>query len=215
MTSPLIVFDLDGTLSDSQQAIVSTFQAVAPALRADDITPMIGLSLDKMFARLVPGGDVPALVAGYRAAYLEHDARHTKLFPGIASMLFALQGRGLRLAVATSKRQRGAEASVGRLGITGHFDLIVGDAPERRGKPHPDMLEHVLRTLGADPQDAIMVGDTTFDLQMARAAGVYAIGVSWGMHGAARLAPFGPVASDATGLHGLISRQLWISRQQS
>lgn len=208
MSTPLAVFDLDGTLSNSQRAIVSTFQEVAAqhgeGLDTASVVGLIGLPLDVMFPRLLPGRDVAALVAAYRAAYLRHDAEHTRLFDGVLGVLERLRAAGWRLAVATSKRQAGAEASVTRLGIRDRFALIIGDSPERPSKPHPAMLEHVLSTLETPASDAVMIGDTTFDLEMARSAGVASVGVGWGMHGPARLAPFGPVAEDAEALLALI-----------
>ena len=208
MSTRLAVFDLDGTLSDSQRAIVSTFQEVAArhdvALASARVVELIGLPLEVMFSRLMPGRDTPALVAAYRGAYLRHDAEHTRLFEGVPGVLDRLQASGWRLAVATSKRQSGAEASVTRLGIRERFSLVTGDVPERRSKPHPDMLQHVLSTLRVEPSQAVMIGDTTFDLQMAQAAGVAAIGVSWGMHGPERLAPYGPVAQTPEALAALV-----------
>jgi len=185
----LVVFDFDGTLSDSRTSIIKTFQHACIELgtlvpQPEDIATRIGLPLVQMFEELVPDGPNAALVLGYREAYVAIDRLHTTLFPGVHSLLGHLPGL---LAIATSKSQSGAEASVGRSGLTPHFDLIVGHDTVARPKPNPDMLEYICAALDVAPSEAVMVGDTTFDLEMADNAGMRAIGVAWGMHGSARL----------------------------
>ena len=192
----LIIFDFDGTLSDSKTSIVLTFQHACRALgypvpEPGIIAPLIGLPLVEMFPRSLPPtssrsalseGQIDALVQAYRDAYIPIDREHTRLFDGVEAMLTSL-GQS-KLAIATSKTQSGANASLTRSGLFPHFDLIVGHDTVARPKPNPDMIEHVLRELGVAPDKAVMVGDTHFDLEMADAAGVRAVGVSWGMHGA-------------------------------
>lgn len=195
----LIVFDLDGTLADSRAAIVATFQQAArqhalPPPPPEAVTALIGLSLEIMFPRLYPDYPHPErLVAAYRSGYRANDAVHTRVFDGALQTLDRIRATHHRTAIATSKRQDGAQHTVGRLGLREHVDLIAGDVPERPGKPHPAMLQYVLSTLNVAPERAVMVGDTTFDLEMARAAGVDAIGVAWGAHGPERLSPLAPV----------------------
>ncbi|MCP4808352.1 MAG: HAD family hydrolase [Proteobacteria bacterium] len=202
----LIVFDLDGTLSDSRAAILATF---ADACRAhgehvpteDAISARIGLPLEEMFSQVVPRGDAAALSATYRSTYIPHDAVHTRLFPGAIDLLVALADR--RLAIATSKSQKGAENSVTRAGIRPHFDVVLGQDSVARPKPHADMLVEVMRRAGVAPDRTVMVGDTTFDLEMADAAGVRGIGVAWGHHGAERLGRW-EVAGSMRELGGLL-----------
>lgn len=200
----LVVFDLDGTLSDSREAILRTFEAAcldhgvaAPSDAA--VAAMIGLPLDHMFETLAPPPAAP-LVQTYKDRYVEFDRLHTRLFPGVLELL---QGLEPRLALATSKLQQGAERSLERAGITQLFDVIMGHCPSRRPKPHPDMLLEVLRQAGVSRDDAVMVGDTTYDLEMADAAGVRAIGVAWGHHEVERLSRW-PLARDAEHLRRLI-----------
>lgn len=205
----LIIFDFDGTLSDSKTSIVLTFQHACrslgyPVPEADVIAPLIGLPLVEMFPGSLPEsneraalkeGEVDALVQAYRDAYIPIDRQHTKLFDGTEAMLSSLGA--YKLAIATSKTQSGANASLRRSGLFPRFDLIVGHDTVARPKPNPDMIEHVLAELNVAPEKAIMVGDTHFDLEMADAAGVRALGVSWGMHGAAGLARWEVVHSMA------------------
>ena len=195
----LIVFDLDGTLSDSKAAILATFRG-ACRLHGVEVPPdeaiagRIGLPLEQMF-REVAAGDAAALAATYRETYIPYDQELTSLFPGAEELLVHLADR--RLAIATSKSQVGAERSVTRAGIFDHFDVVLGQDSVRRPKPHPDMLVEVMRRAGASREGTVMVGDTTFDLEMADAAGVRGIGVAWGHHVASRLARWEVVDSMA------------------
>ena len=203
----LIVFDLDGTLSNSRGAIVATFQEACLAHgfaepAEAEIAGRIGLPLARMFRELAPGGDVDGLIETYRAAYLAHDAVHTRLFPGIPELVRDLDGT---LALATSKTTAGAEHNLRRLGLRPHFTVVLGHDAVERGKPEPDMLLEVMRRAGRGPGETVMVGDTTFDLEMADAAGVRGLGVAWGSHGAEGLARW-PVARDTAELGRLLAR---------
>lgn len=192
----LIIFDFDGTLSDSKTSIVLTFQHACrslgyPVPAPEVIAPLIGLPLVEMFPGSLPAtaergalstDEVDALVQAYRKAYIPIDREHTALFAGVEALLTSLAD--FKLAIATSKTQSGANASLTRSGLFPRFDLIVGHDTVARPKPNPDMIEHVLAELGVAADKTVMVGDTHFDLEMADAAGVRAVGVSWGMHGA-------------------------------
>jgi phosphoglycolate phosphatase len=200
----LIVFDLDGTLVDSRQAIVSTFQDACQTHGhaeppAGEIAARIGLPLHRMFGELV-GSDVDALVASFRNLYLGHDAVHSRVFAGAHDLLGGLTSP---LAIATSKRQKGAEASVGRHGLAPYFTHVLGHDQVARPKPNPDMLWHLLDRANVTPDRAVMVGDTRFDLEMADAAGVRGIGVAWGMHAPERLSDW-PVAQSFDELASLL-----------
>lgn len=201
----LIVFDLDGTLSDSRAAIVNTFLEACTehghaAPEGDDVAARIGLPLDRMFRELAPGGDVPALVESYKDAYLAHDLRHTRAFPGVPELIASLEGT---LAIATSKTQTGAVRSATHIGVVQHFSVILGVDSVQNPKPAPDMLLEAMRVSGHGPGDTVMVGDTTFDLDMADAAGVRGLGVAWGSHGRAGLSRW-PVAEDAEELGAIL-----------
>jgi phosphoglycolate phosphatase len=136
---------------------------------------------------LLPGdpAENAPLVLAYREVYVALDQRHTTLFPGVAALLDGLAGR--HLAIATSKSQSGADASVLGAGLTHHFQQIVGHGRLPRPKPFSHILELICETAGIPPSRAVMIGDTTFDLEMTDNAGVRAIGVAWGMHGPDRL----------------------------
>ncbi|MEM8992593.1 MAG: HAD-IA family hydrolase, partial [Pseudomonadota bacterium] len=129
-----------------------------------------------------------ALVDGYRAAHTAQ-LRHpvpTPLYPGAAAALDRLEAAGILLGIATGKAQRGVGRLLAQEGWEGRFTAIqtADDAPS---KPHPGMVENCLALTGVAPEDAVVLGDTEFDMAMARSAGVHALGASWGYHPRDRL----------------------------
>ena len=190
----LVVFDVDGTLVDSEGDIFTAMQAAfesignTPPSRAE-VRSVIGLSLDIAFLRLSSSHitHLDALVAGYKAAYMalreaKGSAASSPLFPGARAALDALRADpGTLLAVATGKSRRGLDKLIEGHGLHGVFTSLQ-TADHHPSKPHPAMLHAILRETGADPADAVMVGDTSYDTEMARAAGMASIGVRWGYH---------------------------------
>jgi phosphoglycolate phosphatase len=190
----LVVFDLDGTLIDSTTVLLKAHDAAwasvgRPRPGDEEILAMIGLPLVDIMATLAPDLDPVPLIQEYSRAYREAALHDERLFDGVKELL----SRPYRAAVATGKGQNGAERAVARNGLQGRFEVVVGGSTARRPKPHPDMLHHIMDVTGT--RDLIMVGDTTFDLEMARDAGVPAIGVSWGHHPVERLAPLAPIVT--------------------
>lgn len=195
----LVIFDVDGTLVDSQAEIVG---AMSEAFAAENMkTPdraailsIVGLSLPQAFAALCPGHDVStqARLAGhYKAAFRDHATAldHTKspLFDGALEALHRLQGQDHTvLAVATGKSKRGLDRLIGQHGLTGMF-VSQQVADFHPSKPHPSMLLAALAETGIAATRAVMIGDTTYDMDMARAAKVATIGVGWGYHAPALL----------------------------
>ena len=199
MTSPsrLVIFDLDGTLVDSKHNIVSAVAEVAkilglPGPLPEQVPRVIGLSLIEALAQLFPDVD-PAthhdLDREYREAFVRLRASpgyREPLFDGTHAALDALEKEGFLLGVATGKAKRGTSHVLNLHGLTARF-VTVQTADDGPGKPHPGMILRALSETGVEPAHAVMIGDTTYDIQMARAAGVGAIGVSWGNHPAAEL----------------------------
>ncbi|WP_113911125.1 HAD-IA family hydrolase [Roseovarius dicentrarchi] len=202
MTAPLrlIIFDVDGTLVDSQGDIVASMHHAfaelgAPAPQRAAITRIIGLSLHAAMARLAPeldAGAHDALVEGYKRSYMSlraqaGAAQSSPLYPGTRDMLEALAARDdLLLGVATGKSRRGLDKLLEGHGLTGMF-ITQQVADHHPSKPHPAMLHAALSETGSNAADAVMIGDTTYDMDMARAAGLRSIGVEWGYHPAADL----------------------------
>jgi phosphoglycolate phosphatase len=187
----LIVFDCDGTLVDSQQLIV---EAARQSLLAHDLKPLsaeairavIGLSLDLALAKLVPDADaatIDSLVETYRTTWRALRAQGVRepLFPGAKEVLGTLDRRGHLLGVATGKSRPGLIDVLDHHGLTTLF-VSLQTADRHPSKPHPGMLEEAMHETGSEPGDTMMVGDTGFDMERARAAGVRAIGVAWGYH---------------------------------
>jgi len=193
----LVLFDCDGTLVDSQQAIVAAMAAAfaaaglaAPAPEA--VRRVVGLSLGEAMAALMPGADAPThlrLADRYRTAFAESRLQgqpQGTLFPGAVPAVEALVRRGHVLGIATGKSRRGLVATLERFGLAGRFTTLqtADDAPS---KPHPAMVRQAMDATGAEPAATVVVGDTTFDMEMAVAAGARAVGVAWGYHDVADL----------------------------
>ena len=193
-----IIFDVDGTLVDSQNEIVAAMTAgfaatgrVAPP-RAQ-ILSIVGLSLDVGIARLCPeaGADeVQAMVAAYKDSFVEQRrnaaAPAPPLYPGARAALDRLRGAGHTLSIATGKARRGLDHTLASHDLAGHF-VATQTADDAPSKPHPGMVLNCLDGAAIAAERAVVIGDTSFDMGMARAAGVRAIGVAWGYHDRARL----------------------------
>jgi phosphoglycolate phosphatase len=188
MNFDLIVFDWDGTLMDSTAQIASSIQKACadlglPVPTRERASHVIGLGLTDALAQAVPTIDasqVPAMVEAYRTHYLAQD-RHLTLFDGVLPMLEGLRQRGHKLAVATGKSRVGLDRAFDTGGIRHLFD-DSRCADETRSKPHPAMLFELLEVFDVPARRTLMIGDTTHDLLMAQAAGVPALGVSYGAH---------------------------------
>ena len=189
----LIVFDWDGTLMDSAAAIVSAIMAACrdlglpepPEARARHV---IGLGLGDALRHAVPDLEAehyPRMVERYRHHYLARD-HELSLFPGAFEMVVELAELGRLLGVATGKSRLGLSRALAHSGLGSYFHA-TRCADECFSKPHPAMLEELMEELGVRPERTLMVGDTTHDLQMARNAGVDALGVAFGAHPRAAL----------------------------
>lgn len=188
----LAVFDCDGTLIDGQASICEAMEAafaiqgVASPDRAT-IRRAVGLSLPQAMRALLPGGDddlLLALVEGYKTAFrsARSEGRLSQpLFEGIADTLRALADGGWTLGVATGMSDRGLAHCLADNGIAELF-VTLQTADRHPSKPHPAMLQAALFEAGAQASEAVMIGDTAYDMQMARDSGVRGVGVDWGYH---------------------------------
>lgn len=199
----LVVFDCDGTLVDSAATIVACVQGAFADLRlepppAQAVRRIVGLSLTEAMLRLLPEPDVAVagrLAEAYKAAFAAHRTRpdHDEpLFPGAPEVLDALKARGVPMGVATGKAMRGLRFVLARHDLGPYFATLQ-TADLHPSKPHPAMLEAAMREVGAEPAETLLVGDTTFDVLMARAAGAVPVGVAWGNHPAEELREVGAV----------------------
>lgn len=206
----LVVFDCDGTLVDSQQAILhavkTSFALAGLAPPADEaIRRIVGLSVPEALQTLLPevgAADIPAMVVHFRESFMDHRTKHglahEPLFAGIREALLDLGRAGHLLAVATGKSRRGLEATLGHHDLLERF-VSLQTADLHPSKPHPAMLEAAMKEAGVRPQDTFLVGDTSYDMMMAKSARTSAIGVAWGYHPADELRDHG---ADAIAGHG-------------
>lgn len=185
----LVVFDWDGTLMDSTRVIAHSLQAACRDVGCavpteEEALFVIGLNMADTFRKVVPDLDAAGqawLAERYRHHFLAGEPE-APLFGGVREMLEDLHGRGRRLAVATGKARRGLERALEQTGLGPWFEA-TRCADEGFAKPHPGMLLMLLEMTGVEPGRAVMVGDTTHDLELAANAGVDAIAVSYGAHG--------------------------------
>lgn len=192
----LVIFDMDGTLIDSQAVIIAamrrTFAAAGLPSPTDEATrSIIGLSLVELFRVLAPAEDPHRMADLYRNSFVAVRAETggegaSPLFPGAQEALAALAERGHLLSVATGKSRRGLAYALDGHGWNDIF-TFPQTADDARSKPDPEMVEICISRHGVVPGRTVMVGDTSFDMQMARAAGAHAIGVAWGYHPVAAL----------------------------
>ena len=190
----LAVFDLDGTLLNSIPSIlvgVRTCWKVLgfPPVTDDQIRNIIGLPWEESVERLIPGsGDrevemIKAYHAEIACGKREPPNRPPeKVFPGVEKVLDQLENNGYGLAIVTSRSNRRFKELLER-GNLAHRFMSMKTADQGPGKPDPYLLNQAMKELGVQPCDTVMIGDTTYDLEMAQAAGVKAIGVSWGHQG--------------------------------
>lgn len=211
----LIVFDWDGTIMDSAGEIVAAMQQASVDLGLPERPPeamreLIGLGLDEVLARLYPELDtarVKALLTAYRRRYAA-PGPHAVVFDGVHETLTLLRRDRRTLAVATGKSRRGLDRSMAESGL-GRYFRISRCADEALPKPAPDMLEDILLRTATEPRRALMVGDTEYDMAMASAAGVTAVGVACGVHEAGRLHAAGAAAvlADVAALPGWLGER--------
>jgi phosphoglycolate phosphatase len=184
----LIVFDWDGTLMDSAGAIVACIRAAAADIGVTPPTDerarhVIGLGLREALRYALPAleeGRYGALAERYRDHYLAQD-HELKLFAGIVDLLEELSAARFLLGVATGKSRKGLDRAMTVSGVSTFFSG-TRCADECHSKPHPQMLHELMEEFGAAPEATLMIGDTTHDIEMAHAAGVAGLAVSYGAH---------------------------------
>ncbi len=209
----LIVFDWDGTIVDSTTMIAGCIRCAAADLglavpTLEQASHVIGLGLLDALAHAVPGlatDRAEEFSARYRHHFLACESEIV-LFEGMRGTLDELAASRVLLAVATGKTRRGLDRALESTGLRRLF-ASSRCADESHSKPHPAMLIDLARELGVAPQRMLMIGDTTHDLQMAAAAGVSSIGVTYGAHHHAHLAPHAPLAL----VHSVSELRAWLT----
>ncbi len=193
MRFPVVLFDLDGTVVDSGGIILASMRHATTTVLAREIP-------DEDLMAAVGGPGLEAQMRAFSAervddlvrVYREHnEPLHEVLecFAGIDSLISELSSQGRRLGVVSAKRRSTVALAFAQVPLGHHFEVIVGGDDTERQKPYPDPLLHALDRLGGRPEDAAYVGDSPYDMQAARAGGLYAVGVTWGgIHGRDALA---------------------------
>ncbi|MFT5505290.1 MAG: phosphoglycolate phosphatase [Gammaproteobacteria bacterium] len=195
----VVIFDWDGTLVDSQAQIVRHMQTAFKQLGLEppstySIRQIIGLSIDIAIRQLYPDADntlIKQITDAYRNEYYAAPHSEFQLFDGTLEMLDAIREQSIYLAVATGKSRRGLDHELDQFGISNYFS-ITRCADETRSKPNPLMLQEILIDLDLTIDKALMVGDTSYDLDMANAIGMASIAVTWGMHSSEQLLACNP-----------------------
>lgn len=200
MSAPnrLVIFDCDGTLVDSQHMIVGTMHQTfeelgLPVLTDSEVRAIVGLSLVEAMAALLPEAErafhemaAEKYKANFYKRRVEQAAGPDPLYPGTLEVLESLNGEGYVLGVATGNSVRGLERVLKEHSIGHHF-VTLQTADGHPSKPHPSMIHTAILEAGSDADQTVMIGDTSFDMMMARNAPCGGIGVDWGYHHADEL----------------------------
>ncbi len=190
-TPNCILFDLDGTLIDSIELIVRSFQHATEMhcgmpLPREEIIPTIGRSLIGELERIAPGNGA-ALLATYRTFMFANHDEFVTVYPGIVEMLAVIHARGIPMGIVTSKARLSAAPSFERFLLDREMTVVVVEDDTARHKPHPDPLLHAATMLDLPPTACWYIGDSTHDMVAAHAAGMTGIGAAWGPYDRAAL----------------------------
>ncbi len=199
MRFPIVLFDLDGTIVDSGWIILASYRHATTTVLGRDYP-------DEVLLARVGAGDLEEQMREFDAERSDELARayrefyaplHSELqaFPGMLELLRRLDEEGRTLGIVSAKRHDIVQLALDALGFGERLDIVVGSDEAPRGKPHPDQILLALKCLGADPDQTAYVGDAPFDVAAAKAAGVHAVGVTWGgIHTRERMEGEGPDA---------------------
>lgn len=199
MTYRAVIFDWDGTLIDSLDHIATSLRRAALDVGFPERTEaayrnIIGLGMVEALEELYPGitrRDMKALRDAYSRHFFSEVTTASSIFEGVPSLLDTLKAAGRHLAVATGKSRRGLDRALQSTGLGSHFE-ITRCADETRSKPDPQMLKEILAHFRLEPTEAVMIGDTIYDLEMAQRIGMPSIGVTWGVHDSDELVAYEP-----------------------
>ncbi len=185
MKKPYIIFDFDGTIANTNDIIIASWQStfrrfLGHELPVREIEATFGETLYDTIARLIPGENVDEVVAHYRNYQDTHQEEHrVYVFEGVRELMDELKARGYKLGVATSRTANSLGKYMRDLDIEGYMDEIVTMEEVTHHKPHPESVDRVLEKFGATADKAIMIGDTKYDIGCANSAGVDSVLVGW------------------------------------
>lgn len=185
MTDTLVIFDLDGTLTDSAEGIVASFRHAldavgAPVPDGDLVSMIVGPPMPHTLSRLGLGDRVDEAIAAYRADYTTRGWAMNRVFDGIPELLDDLRTAGVRLAVATSKAEPTAQRILEHFELHEHFEVIAGASPDGTRARKADVVARALELLGDVPERVLMIGDRAHDVEGAAEHGIDTVVVGWG-----------------------------------
>ncbi len=211
----LVIYDLDGTLIDSTEAIVETFNTILrdeglPTPEPGVIESLIGEPMPNILKRILPPerqGQVQRFWDAYIPVYARISPQKTRILPGVTETLTDFQHRGLKQTIATQKKGAVATRVLRELDLLKQLDLILGIDDVAHPKPAPDIIELTLKHMGVGPEEAVFVDDTTVGLEAGKNAGVHTVGVTTGPHDRKKLETLEPdyVISGLAELRRIIS----------
>jgi pyrophosphatase PpaX len=193
-----VLFDLDGTIIDTNELIIQSFfhalRGVAPeGLTREHIIPYMGQTLKSQLQHFSGQENVEALTQAYREYnHLWHDEM-VSLFPGVADVVPKLRNEGIRLGIVTTKMRATTIRALELLGLFDSMETIVSLDDVENAKPHPEPVAKAIQALGANPEETLMVGDSSVDMESAIAAGAVPVGVAWSLKGEEKLFEAGAV----------------------
>ncbi|WP_025689005.1 pyrophosphatase PpaX [Paenibacillus zanthoxyli] len=206
-----VLFDLDGTIVNTNELIISSFmyalqQHAQPAITREQMIPHMGTSLPDQLKAFTNLEDVSALEASYRHHQLEHHDELIQSFPKVNEALEELRRREIKLGVVTTKIRPTTIRALEMFDLQQYMDTVVTLNDVTKLKPDPEPVLTAVRNLGVDPEKTLMVGDSGVDIQSAKAAGVLAAGVAWSLKGEDTLRKYGPdyILQDMTDLYEIV-----------
>ncbi|MHA0858355.1 pyrophosphatase PpaX [Paenibacillus sp. CMAA1364] len=192
-----ILFDLDGTIIDTNEHIINSFihalrdHVPAPFSR-EQIIPKMGMTLEQQIIHFTGAEDASPFIKDYRTYYDTFHDIHVQPFPQVNEVIEALHAKGITMGVVTTKNRPGTLKVLEMFGLKKYMDSIVTVIDVEHPKPHPEPVLKAVKELGSDPRKTLMIGDSPVDIQAAQAAGVLSAGVSWSLKGEQELNKYNP-----------------------
>ncbi|MEK3732676.1 MULTISPECIES: pyrophosphatase PpaX [Paenibacillus] len=206
-----VLFDLDGTIIDTNELIISSFihvfeQRESGPLTREQIIPHMGTTLEHQLQAFSGEEDVSHFVKAYRAFNSVHHDEMVRPFPHVNEVVERLHAHGLRLGVVTTKIRPSTMMTLEKFGLEPYMSAVVTVNDVEHPKPHPEPVLTAVEQLGCDPETTLMIGDSPVDIQSAKAAGVKAAAVAWSLKGVDKLQEYGPdyIINDMRDLYDII-----------
>ncbi|GAC41189.1 pyrophosphatase PpaX [Paenibacillus popilliae] len=191
-----VLFDLDGTIIDTNELIIETFLHVllerTPTLTREQIIPSMGMPLEYQLRKFSGLADVEELKAAYRRYNISRHDELVREFPHVREVIGALHEGGIRLGIVTTKMRETTKRALRMFGLLDQMGVVVTIDDVQHAKPHPEPVLLAIEKLKADPATTLMVGDSPADIQSANAAGAISCGVAWSLKGEAVLRQYEP-----------------------